>query len=147
MCLQICRYTFNALSTDGELVVDVMVPEAVVEGDTFTPRIRVSQEVSARFLVFTHNCSAVSNGDFEFSPERLNFAPTNLTLTSSPVRISNDTEPEPDEQFILRVELVAPVSFTPYVTINNASQVITIIDTTGECEIFNHKSFVKQSID
>ena len=121
------------LNADIELVVDVIVPEAVVEGETFTPRIRVSQEVFAEFLVFTYSRSAVSPEDYEFSPEVISFSPTESTLTTSPVRISNDSEAEPDEQFTLTVELVAPLSLIPYVTINiNPSEVITILDTTSE---------------
>ena len=130
-----CMYYF-VLTADAEIFVDVVVPEAVIEGETFTPTIRVSQEVLARFLVFTYDRSAVSPEDFEFSPELVSFGSSMSARTSSAVRISNDSDTEPDEQFTFRVELSAPVSLNPYVTINNPSEVITIIDTTSEYDVF-----------
>ena len=113
------------------------MPEAVVEGETFTPRIRVSQEVIANFIIFISDGSAVSPEDFQFSPEFVKFGPTNSTLnTSSPVSTFKDNKAEPDEQFTLTIELVSPFSFKPYVTINNPTEVVTIIDTTSECDEF-----------
>ena len=56
--------------------------------------------------------------------------------TSAPVSISMDNEIEPYEVFTLRVQLASPVSFEPFVTINNPSEVITIVSTTGECSDF-----------
>ena len=115
-------------------MVDLYVPEIIVEGDTFIPRIVVSQEVVAEFLVYISDGTAISSADYRFTPELVQFGPTNTVLsTDSSVVTVSDGDEEPDETFILNIQLVSPLSLKPFLKINNPSEVITIVDNNSEC--------------
>ena len=120
----------------SELFVDLDVPEVVIEGDSFTPRVVVSRGVVAQFLVYSSDSTALSSEDYEFTPELVEFSPANSTLsTSSPVTAVADTRIEADEAFILNVQLASPLNFGPFLEINNPSKVITILDNNSECQV------------
>ena len=115
-------------------MVDLYVPEIIVEGGIFTPRIEVSQEVVAEFLVYISDGTAISSQDYRFTPELVQFGLTNSTVlfTNSSVVTVSDGNEEPDEAFILNIQLVSPLSLEPFLKINTPSEVITIVDNNSE---------------
>ena len=117
---------------ETELHVNFTVPELVLEGKSFTPRITVSSKVIAEFLVYASPISAVLSEDFEFSPEIIEFGPTDQTLTtSSIVTTFNNNKAEADKQFTISIELALPTSLAQALVIDNPSTVVTILDTTS----------------
>ena len=123
----------------GEIFFDLIVPEVVAEGESFTPSIRASHEVIAEFVVFTGDGLAVSPEDFRFNPEFVTFSPRHLIFNASaPVKIFEDNEIETDEQFTVNVALVSALSFEPTVKINKPSATVNILASSpGECDVIS----------
>ena len=125
---------FLVLDPDGELYVDLVVPAVVHEGDTFSPIVRVSQQVSATLSVFSSDGTAFPLLDFELHSELIEFDPSNFShSTSTPVDVKRDNFVEPNETFFIQLEFLAPNSIKELVTITNPSEMITIIDNNSEC--------------
>ena len=128
-----CLVLTVCIDGESELLVGIYAPEVVIEGDSFTPRIVMSQGVLAQFLVYISDSTALSTEDYEFTPELVEFNSTSTTLsTRFPVLTIADGKIEADETFIFKVKLASPLNFGPFLKIDNPSKMITILDNNSE---------------
>ena len=125
---------YTLFGADDNLDVTLIAPATVVEGEMFHPRLNVSQQVLASFLILGLPGTAAPPLDFIYSPAQIAFAASNISLaSSSAVMTFADKLVEPNETFTLDVQLLEPDTLSDVITYINEPWTVTILDNNSEC--------------